>query len=391
MAPSPRLQLVVLGTVASQPYAGVAWMTFQIAEGLRRLGHEVFYFETTSAWPYDPVRGSPVCDTGYAVPHLTQVAEWFGFRGRWAYRSSYSDKGWVGMGRAQAEALLRDADAVFNVSGATRLAEEQLSVGRLVYLGTDPVIHEVAYANGDPSVRALVQEHDDVVTYGENLGRPGCPVPPLPRLRARTRQPILLDRWRPGQPHRGIFTTVGNWKQSGYDVVFQGETYTWSKHHELLKFLDLPARSRETFELATGFSNLDDASRRLLLERGWQLVDAHSFTQTPQPYQEYIESSGGEFTVAKDQNVRLRTAWFSERSACYLASGRPVVTQDTGFGDVLPTGEGLFAFQTLDDILGAVEAIRTDYARHARAARSLAEEFFGAERVLSRLLEDLGL
>ena len=130
---------------------------------------------------------------------------------------------------------------------------------------------------------------------------------------------------------------------------------------------------------------------RMLTANGWRLADAHSFTTDPWKYRDYLVASRGEFTVAKDQNVRLRSGWFSERSACYLAAGRPVVTQDTGFGTVLPTGQGLFAFHTMDDILAAFDSIGSDYSRHSRAAREIAEEYFAAEKVLARLLEDLGV
>ena len=140
-----------------------------------------------------------------------------------------------------------------------------------------------------------------------------------------------------------------------------------------------------------GLANVSPDVQALLTGHGWRLTDAHAFTTDPWPYRDYVQASRGEFTVAKDQNVRLRSGWFSERSACYLAAGRPVVTQDTGFGTVLPTGEGLFAFNTMDEILTAFDAIRTDYARHSRAARDIAEAYFGAETVLAKLLADLGL
>jgi hypothetical protein len=385
------LRLVVLGTMASNPYAGMAWMHMQITAGLRRLGHDAYYFETTSAWPYDPERWAPVCDSEYAVPYLRRVAEGFGLGDRWAYRRSYSDKAWLGLSRARAEGLLAEADAVFNVAGATPLAEEGLKVGRLVYFGTDPVSDEVAFAQGNPGVCGMVAAHQDFVTYGENIGRPGCHIPPLPRLRAWTRQPVLLDLWEGGPPARDVFTTVGNWRQEGNEVDFEGQRYTWSKHVEFLKFIDLPRRTSQAIELATGLDGLEPGERALLGANGWRLTDAHPLTTSPWRYRDYVRDSAGEFTVAKDQNVRLRSGWFSERSACYLAAGRPVITQDTGFGTVLPTGEGLFAFTTMDEILAALDAIRTDPERHRRAARAIAAEYFRAETVLAKLLTDLGL
>jgi hypothetical protein len=386
----PR-RIVVVGTLASDPYAGMAWMHMQIVAGLRRLGHDVYYFETTSSWPYDPIRQARVCDSTYGVAYLARVAESFGLGDRWAYRRSYGDKAWFGLCGCRAEELLANADAVLNVAGATRLAEEDLKVGRLIYFGTDPVRHEIAYVNGDEDVRTLIDEHDEFVSYGENLGAPDCPVPVFERLRAKTRQPVLLDAWEGEPVSNGSFTTVCNWRQDGRDIEYRGETYYWSKHHEFLKFVDLPRRIGEPLGLAMNLANVDPEERRMLCSSGWRLVDAQAFTCDPWPYRDYVRASHGEFTVAKDQNVRLRSGWFSERSACYLAAGRPVITQDTGFRKYIPTGEGLFAFNSMEEIVDAFEAIRSDYGRHSRAARAIAEEYFKAETVLAKLIRDLGL
>jgi YHS domain-containing protein len=403
----PR-RIVVVGTVASNPYSGMAWMHMQITAGLQRLGHDVYYMEVTSVWPYDPIRQMKVNDSDYALPYLARIAEKFGLSDRWAYRRSYADKEWFGLSQKKAEALLADADVVLNVAGATRLrTKEDLRVGRLVYFGTDPVYHEITYADGDRIARRTIDQHDDFVTYGENIGNSDCPIPPLPRLRSKTRQPVLLDFWQSGSPAKKEFTTVCNWKQAGHDVHYRGETYYWSKHREFLKFIDLPRRLGQPIELAMGLADASivrpgfgeiipasglSADERCLLEtNGWQLIDAPPFTADPWRYREYVQASRGEFTVARDQNVRLRSGWFSERSACYLAAGRPVITQDTGFGSVLPTGEGLFGFNTMDEILAAFEAVNSNYERHSRAARGIAEEYFRAETVLAKVLEDLGL
>jgi hypothetical protein len=403
-----RRRIVVVGTMATHPYAGMAWMHMQIARGLLNLGHDAYYIEATSTWPYDPVRRAKINHADYAVAYVAKVAEGFGFAGRWGYRRSYDDNEWFGLSGQQAEETLAHADAVFNVSGATDLrGGENLKVANLICLGTDPVYHEIGFSQGDPVSRRLVEQHDWFVTYGENIGNPDCAVPPFPRLKARTRQPVLLDLWTCGSPIRSEFTTVCNWKQEGHDIQFQGDTYYWSKHHEFLKFIDLPRRTSQPLELAMGLGDVTDTrpgageaipaagmtaeERRLLDANGWRLANAHAFTLDPWSYREYVLSSRGEFAVAKDQNVRLRSGWFSERSACYLAAGRPVVTQDTGFGAMLPTGEGLFAFTTTEEAREALHAINSDYARHSRAARRIAEEYFRAETVLARLLRDLGI
>jgi hypothetical protein len=400
------LRIVVVGTLAGNPYAGMAWMHMQIAVGLRRLGHDAYYFEVTSNWPYDPVRQLKVDNSEYALPYLARVAESFGFGDRWAYRRSYSDNEWFGLAQTRAEDLLSSADAVLNIAGATRLTKEQLDVSRWVYFGTDPVFHEIKFANKEVDICTLIEEHHDFVTYGENIGSLDCSIPALPGCRTKTRQPVLLDLWKAGPPSREEFTTVTNWEQVGLDIEYQGETYYWSKHYEFLKFIDLPRRTNHPIELAMNLAErkpirwhdneavpaigLAPDAHQLLESHGWRLADAPAFTMDPWPYRDYVLASRGEFSVARDLNVRLRSGWFSERSACYLAAGRPVVTQDTGFGSVLPTGEGLFAFNTMEEILAAFDAINSDYERHSRAARAIAEEYFRAETVLARVLDDLG-
>ena len=399
------LSIVVVGTMASNPYAGMAWMHMQITAGFRRLGHDVYYFELTSTWPFDPLRNVKIATSEYAVPYLAKVAERFGLNDRWALRRNFSDREWCGLPGSVAEGILNRADIVFNISGATMPDKEGIEASRIVYYGTDPIIHEVRYANGDPYVTKLIAQHTDVVTYGENIGSSISPVPPLPRLRAVTRQPILLDLWQAGAPTRPHFTTVANWDQIGLDLVFHGETYRWSKHHEFLKWLQLPKLVSRPLELATNLSTREphrdfeavpaygasSGVQDLLLNNGWNLANAPLISLDPWSYRGYIQASSGEFTVARDLNVRLRSGWFSERSACYLAAGRPVITQDTGFGTVIPTGEGLFAFSDLEQIFEGFDAIEANYERQSEAAREIAFEYFSAEKILCKLLGDLGL
>jgi hypothetical protein len=206
-----------------------------------------------------------------------------------------------------------------------------------------------------------------------------------------TRQPVVMDFWdHAGRETGDAFTTIGNWQQPWREVVFRGQTYSWSKHHEFLKVIDLPRRvPGQPLELGLSSYSPEDAG--MLKSHGWRVRHALDFSMDADAYRRYIAESRGEFTVAKDQNVRLRSGWFSDRSATYLAAGRPVVTQDTAFGNVLPTGEGLFAFTTVDDAAAAIEAIHSDYPRHRRAASAVAREYFGHDVVLGRLLREVGL
>jgi hypothetical protein len=320
-----------------------------------------------------------------------------------------------GLSDSQVADLWRRADALLNLTGATLLREPHLRVPVRIYLETDPVLPQVEVAQGRQFTIDLLAAHTHHFTYGENLGAPDCGVPVVRFNYLPTRQPIVLDWWTPeavgpaGGPGGcsttvaswapeavgpapgpgGCFTTVASWQQSGKDLEWNGEVYTWSKHLEFLKFIDLPRRSGQAFELALACG--DPEVVRLLNSHGWAVRDALALSRDLLPYRAFIAGSRGEFTVAKDQNIRLRSGWFSDRSACYLAAGRPVITQDTGFGNVLPVGEGLFAFDSMEAALAALEAVRADYPRHSRAARAVAEECFAAEKVLKDMLEPVGL
>ncbi len=256
----------------------------------------------------------------------------------------------------------------------------------------DPVTNELEIATGKLKTRVALASHDTIVTYGENYGAPDCGVPLPPEIAyLKTRQPVDLDLWPMAfDPDARSYTTIGNWKQPGYDVVWRGETYHWSKHREFLKFLDLPRRRpRQHFELSLNIDDEADCAR--LRAHGWAVTSPLAGSLDPWKYQAFFRTSRAEWTVAKDQNVRLRSGWFSERAACYLATGKPVITQSTGFENVLPTGTGLFAFRDMDGIACAIDAIEADYPAACRAARGIAEEYLEATRVCRKLLEDIGL
>jgi hypothetical protein len=389
---SGRRLIVVLGMMGRCPFGGQTWLYLNWLRGLARLGHDVWYVEDDAAWPYDPRANSIVDDPTYAVAHVSRTLERIGLGDRWAYRALYrGEEACHGLSSERLVALYRDCDALLNVCGATVLNDDHMRSRLRVYVETDPVTNQLELANGVAKTRAVLSAHDLIVTYGENYGAPDCGVPMDGFRYLKTRQPIDLDLWPAAfDAAAGSYTTIGNWKQAGHDVVWNGETYAWSKHHEFLKFLDLPRlRPAQRFELCL---NVDDTADRERLEgRGWQVTSPLALSLDPFGYQEFFRRSRAEWTVAKDQNVRLRSGWFSERDACYLASGKPVIAQSTGFENHLPVGKGLFAFRTMDDVLAAVDTIESDYAGACRAAREVAEESLEATRVCRRFLEDIGL
>ena len=381
------------------PFAGMAWEALHYLEGFRRLGHDVYYIEDTWEWPFNPEKNAVTNDNRYTLNYLAHLMAWCGMSDRWAYRAVEEDGRVYGLSESEFVRVFEQADALINLTASTELHEEHFKVPVRVYLQTDPGANEIKTAKGHSTTLDLLRAHTHFFNFAENLRAPDCGLPPGPFPYRLTRQPIVLDWFTPPscQPsnHRNgssgtlRFTTVGNWKQTGYDVEWNGETYTWSKHTEFLKFLDLPSRIGQPVELA--LASAGKKATHLLVSRGWRVVDAYPLTTDILPYRDYIFGSDGEFTVAKDQNVRLRSGWFSERSASYLTAGKPVITQDTGFGRVIPTGEGLFAFNTMEEIVAAFEAIKTDYKRHSRAARAIAEEYFRAETVLAKFIEELGI
>ena len=396
--------LVVLGMMGRMPVAGVTWQFLQYLEGFRRLGFATYYVEDTGEWPYDPDRNTISEDPSYAVRSIGELMRRYGFADHWAYRAV--DGRVYGLSADELDGLLARADALVNVTGATVLREEHRRVPVRIYLETDPVLPQIEVAKGNPFYLDMLGAHTHHFTYGENIGQPDCGVPVTARFPYRpTRPPVVLEWWsEPAVAPGPAFTTVASWRQAGKDVEWRGETYTWSKHHEFLKIIDLPRRTPQPLELALAIRgqpgpsdgwvprDQEDAEAvRLLTAHGWRVTNAMPLSREIAPYRDYIRGSRGELTVAKDQNVRLRSGWFSDRSACYLAAGRPVITQDTAFGKLVPTGAGLFAFRGLEDALAALDAVNADYAAHAAAARETAAGYFRAETVLAKLVEDCGL
>ena len=383
------LRIVVYGIVGRSPFAGVAWQALHYLEGLRALGHDVHYAEDTGDWPYDPIANEVCDDPSGAVAYVGRVMDRAGFGDRWTFLSAARPGETFGDPAVPLDEVLATADVLVNVCAATLIREQHQRIPVRIYVETDPVEPQIDVARGRPQMIELLDSHTHHFSFGENLGAPDCRVP-IERYTYRpTRQPVVLDWWRPPPGlSNGRFTTVGNWEQTHREVEWDGELYSWSKHHEFLKVIDLPRVTERRFELA--LASADDEAQAMLRSHGWSVVDAMSLTTGMDPYRSYIWGSRGEFTVAKDQNVRLRSGWFSDRSATYLAAGRPVVTQDTGFGAALPTGEGLFAFGTLDDAAAAIAEIDGDYERHARAAAEIGREHFGADRVLGAMLADVG-
>lgn len=374
------LRIVVAATVASVPgQGGWTWVVLQWVLGLRRLGHQVLWI--------DPVASASVAPAGSAFDASTnaryfrQVVTRFGLDGDAVLMMQGGAAG------APADAVARaieSADLLINVSGVLRDEALLSRAVRRVYLDLDPAFTQLWHAV--EGIDMGLAHHTDFVTIGHGIGMPDCRVPSCGLSWVPTLQPVVLDEWPVA---RGLgadwLTTVANWRGYGsieHDGVFYGQ-----KVHALRELMALPRRTRQRLRLALAIDAGEAGDREALVSHGWEIVEPRTVAASPESYRAFIQESKGEIGIAKTGYVRSRCGWFSDRSVCYLASGRPVVAQDTGFDRLVPAGEGLLAFRTVDEAAAAIERLNGSYARHRRAARDLAEAYFDSDRVLPRLLE----
>ena len=379
-------RLTIAGSIAQKPHqAGHSWQFLQYLLGFRRLGWDVLFVDRLEdALCRDA--GGQVCapEASVNLRYVDALMREFALDGAWSV--VLDGRRHAGMARDRVLEHIRESELLVNVMGF--LGDEELlgAARRRVFLDTDPGFGQMWCDLGLADVFA---GHDAHVTIGERIGRDGCTIPACGLDWITTPQPVVLDHWPAAPaPARAAFTTIGRWRGAYGPVEHGGRTYGL-RVHEFRRFAGLPQACGGDFELALDIDPAETADLRLLADGGWALVHPARAAATPSSYRDYIAGSAAEFMVAKGMYVDSASGWFSERSICYLASGRPVLAQDTGLGDLYPLGEGLLVFSTFDEAVAGVETIRADPARHARAARALAVEHFDSDRVLGRLLERL--
>mgnify|MGYP005818582017 CR=1 FL=1 len=380
---------VVTGMIATFPVGGVAWDYGQYALGLERLGYEVYYLEDTGCPAYDPSPRTYTDDCSYGVEFLQACLSALSptLGRRWHYRAA--DGRTYGIDPGTLAGIVAEADVFLNVSGGCLLREEYLACRRKVFLDTDPGWnHFVQFPRWDaepaPDGCRNFRAHDSFFTYAQQIGRPGCALPDLGLAWHTTRPPVVLDCWTPAPPG-SVWTTVMSWNNYKQIRGIAGMSYG-AKEMEFEKVERLPSRVTAPLEIAVPFGGMRppvDHWREL----GWSVIDSHTVSDTLEAYRHYVSGSRGEFTVAKNVYVATRSGWFSCRSVCYLAAGRPVVVQETGFSDFVPTGRGLLSFTDLDEAARAVTEIERDPAGHGEAARDIARRDFDSALVLSELLD----
>jgi hypothetical protein len=389
------MKIVVTGLIATYPLGGVAWDYLAYVSGFRRLGHEVFYLEDTGQWLYDPHANTFTDDASFNVAHLLETLGRAGadMREHWALRAP--DGTYHGATLEQVSQFCQRADLFLNVSGACWLREAYRGARRTAYLDSDPSYSQaklLAVERGtasDDQVYSvnLIRAHDCFFTFAENINHPSCAIPRCGIAWLPTRQPIVMEDWPFTYCQAATtYTTVMSWKTDVTLPNLDGVTYG-GKDVEFATFIDLPAQTTVPLQVALSGA----APREELRQHGWQIVDAYEKSCTLDAYREYLRSSRAEWSVAKNAYVASRSGWFSTRSAAYLALGKPVVVQDTGFRPYYPIGAGIFPFRSMAEAAAAIACVEGDYRRHCEAARATAEREFAAEVVLARLLRDAGL
>jgi hypothetical protein len=403
------LRIIVTGLIAQHPnLGGVTWDYLQYLLGLQKLGHDVYYFEDSGQWPYK-LYGGPsgndwvTYDPSANIDYLKKVMSRYGMTDKWAYHFPTKAQ-WFGLSEPERKELIKTADLLINVSGSLEHPENYQKVNRLIYIDSDPAFTQLKIICGEPEFREQVNIHDAHFTFGECLSNAALTTGHnwLP-----TRQPIFLGEWDNAKPYRNVYTTVMNW--TSYETITHNGINYGQKDIEFYQFIDLPSiiapavlevalrtqkvnwnSSQST--LPQTVSKISQQHReitcgQLLEHTGWRIADATKRCSNLDKYRRYIESSKAEWSVAKNGYVVAQTGWFSCRSACYLAAGKPVVVQDTGFGAIIPVGAGILSFTTMDDAIYAIQQVDTNYLFHSKAARSIAEEYFDSDKVLRSLID----
>lgn len=381
-----RLTILLSGMIAGVPHQGGAtWAVLQYLLGFSRLGHDVYFVE--------PVAGSALQPEGTRLARSTNAAYFrrvvrdFGLAENSALLLA-GTRQTVGLPYARLREAAERADVLLNIAGM--LADPSLAsgAGARVYLDLDPAFTQLWHAAENIDMR--FDGHTHFVTVGQHVGRPGCVVPSCGRDWLTTLQPVVLEHWplRESIAYDAL-TTVANWRGYG-SVEYLGRFYG-QKAHSLRRLIELPTLTDEKFILALAIHPGEHDDLASLSRNKWNLLAPSRVTSTPADYRRFVQGSKAEFGFAKSGYVDSRCGWFSDRSVCYLASGRPVIAQETGFSDYLPTGHGLFAFESAREAVEHIRNMNADYDSHARASRRIAAEYFDSDKVLARLLARIGV
>jgi hypothetical protein len=380
--------LVIAGALAQKPkIAGHTWALLQFLLGFRRLGWKTLFVDhlEPSICVDETGRNCPV-ERSVNLRYVLDVVRSFGLEDDYVLIDPGSQS-LIGMTRSQLLERVRRSAFLLNITGHLRDQEVLDCASKRIFLDIDPGFGQFWDKLG---LHHPFAGCDAYVTIGLNIGRPDCTIPTCGLDWIVTPQPVVLEWWPPSDVPGESFTTIASWRGAYGPIEFDGKSYGL-RVHQFRRFVDLPRLTGRSFELALAIHPSETRDLALLSEKGWSMVDPQIVAGDPVSYRTYVGRSRAEFSVAKDLYVQSRGGWISDRSLCYLASGKPVLAQETGISHHYPTGEGLLTYSTLEEAVAGVEEITRRPNWHARAARALAAEFFDSDKVLRQLLQKLGI
>ncbi len=380
------LTIVVGGYIVAYPLGGMTWHHLNYLLGLAELGHEVWFLEDSGSFshPYNPATWQCSDDPSYGIDYLQKTFSEYGLPQRWCYYSEFQDK-YYGLNQTELNDLLHRADILLCVSGVTPIRSQRARPRKMAVIDTDPVFTQLRMRT-DETFAAYYRQFDAIATFGRLIGTSICPLPTHGISWIPTNQPISLRHWPVMNTASRSFTTIGKWEHTAdRHLEFDGKRFLSSKSVEWMKMIDLPRHV--PWEMTMGMQAVPSETAADFTSHGWYVLNPEQATLSCRAFGDFLRNSAGEFTVTKEIYAGLPSGWFSDRSAAYLASGRPVVTQGSGYDQWLPTGQGLYSISTMQEAAGALRKIAEGYAANSRAARQIAEDFFDARTVLARLID----
>jgi hypothetical protein len=373
------MKIILAGTIGRSGLGGQAWAGMQYLLGLRALGHEVVYLEDCgkSSWVYVWEKEDWTHELDYPAGYLRTCFEPFGLGDSWIYRDNYRS---LGMPLEEFQEFCAHADLlIMRAAPFWNWRPEYDLPQRRAFIDVDPGFTQIAIANGDAGLTEGIARAERRFTYAQRYGAADCAIPGDGGPWLPTRPPVYLPEWPQLETAASHFTSVMRW-QGFKEVSYRGVTYG-QRDKEFPRYFDLPQRTAQKFLIAQMGIKPEELTRH-----GWEVAMGEIVSRTPQLYRGFIQQSRGEFSVPKNGYVAMRGGWFSDRSVCYLASGRPVVMEDTGLADWLPVGQGVLTFNNPDEALQCIETVNADYEKHRRTARQLAADHFATDKVLPALL-----
>lgn len=374
--------IIFAGALGRFPVGGHAWTEMQYLLTLRGLGHDVFFLEECGegSWVYNYEAETVTTDLDYPTSYVRKCLDPIDFGNRWIYRAGDNS---VGMSTDEFLDICARADLLLVRGSPIILWRREYNwPRRRIFVDSDPGFTQFGLMNGNKDLIGTIDHCEHLFTTGQLIGSEDCPIPTAGRSWSKTVLPVALDYWPPAEDELAShFTSIMQW-QSYQDIVYKGITYG-NKEKEFPKFIELPRVTEQRFCIA-----LTGGDPEYLTKYDWEVRPGWIISISPDSYRKFIQGSRAEFGVAKHGYIESRSGWFSDRSACYLASGRPVLVQDTGQRDWLPVGKGIVTFRNFQEALRGIDTINADYELHRRAARSIAEQYFSADKVLSALLNE---